>query len=120
MPKRIATQTIVIVREGKRITIKPKQSFDFSSAEIKEITSLSKDALRQPINESETIVEVKVPESKVAAVNAATAEGGITNLNDTAANPDASTPAPTGKATSPTTGSKSNPKPASPGKDDEL
>lgn len=125
MPKRIATQTIVIVREGKRITIKPKQSFDYTSAEIKEITSLSKDALRQPINESETVVEVKVPESQVAAVNATLGNaGGISNPDEMTANPDASVPAPTGQATAPVTGtgSKTSAKPAakSSSKDEEL
>lgn len=88
--KRIATQTIVLHREGKRVVIKPRQQFDFTAAEIKEITETSPDALRKPVNEDDDVVEVKAP----------------------TANPDASVPAPKGNATAPVTGSKSNPKPA--------
>lgn len=120
MPKRIATQTIVLYRDKKRVVIKPKQQFDFTTAEITEITEASKDALRKPVNESEELVEIKLTPTDAAAAIAANATGGIQNLEQSAANPDASVPAPTGKATSPTTGSKAKPAPAAPGKDEEL
>jgi hypothetical protein len=117
--KRIATQTVILHREGKRVVIKPNQMFDFTTAEIKEIEGTSKDALRKALNEEAEIVEVKVPAARVADVNAAIATGGIVNQDDSAANPDASVPAPNGKATSPTTG-KGNPKPAAKDGNDEL
>lgn len=122
MPKRIATQTIVLYRDKKRVVIKPKQQFDFTTAEINEITAASKDALRKPVNESEELVEIKLTPTDAAAALAANATGGIQNLEQSDANPDASVPAPTGAATSPTTGSKSNPKPTakSASKDEEL
>lgn len=122
MPKRIATQTIVLFRDKKRVVIKPKQQFDFTADEIKEITTASKDALRKPVNESEELVEIKLTPTDAAAALAANATGGIQNLADSDANPDASVPAPAGAATSPVGGSKSNPKPAAKGsaKDEEL
>lgn len=112
--KRIATQTVILHREGKRVVIKPNQMFDFTAAEIKEIEGTSKDALRKALNEEAEIVEVKAPTASSAAP-----AGGIVNQDDSAANPDASVPAPNGKATSPTTG-KGNPKPAAKDGSDEL
>jgi hypothetical protein len=89
MPIRIATQKIVLHRDGKRVVVQARQKFDFTSAEMKEIQTINKDALRQPINElADTTFDTG-------------ATGGITNLDDTDANPNASTPAPLGAATSP-------------------
>lgn len=107
MPKRIPTMSITMTREGKRVTLKPGKLVELTTAEIKEIQAAAgKDALRTPHNEEVELQTQVIP-------------GGITNLNDTAANPDASVPAPMGAATSPTTGGKKNPAPAkSGGKDD--
>ena len=89
MPIRIATQKIILHRDGKRVVVQAKQKFEFTSAEMKEIQAINKDALRQPINEmSDTTLD-------------ATLGGGITNLDNTDANPAASVPAPLGSATSP-------------------
>lgn len=92
MPIRIATQKIVLHRDGKRVVVQAKQKFDFTSAEMKEIQGINKDALRQPINE--------LADTTLGTVGS----GGITNLDDTDANPNASTPAPLGAATSPEAG----------------
>lgn len=103
MPKRIPTMSITMTRKGKRTTLKAGHVVDLTTEEIKEIEQAGgKGALRNPRNE-----EVDLPVQKVA--------GAITNLDDTAANPDASQPAPLGAATSPTEGPKSNPKPAKAG-----
>lgn len=114
MPKRIPTMSVVMYVEGKRKVLKAGMPYELTTAQIKEIEAVGgKDALRKPINEEANTVDVSQ------------STGGITNLDDTAANPDASVPAPQGAATSPTTGGK-NPKPVSPGKggkgaqDDEL
>ena len=88
MPIRIATQKIILHRDGKRVVVQARQKFEFTSAEMKEIQGINKDALRQPINE-------------LADTTLGTVGGGITNLDDTDANPNASTPAPLGAATSP-------------------
>lgn len=104
MPKRIPNMSITMTRGGKRVTLKSNKVVELTAAEIKEIeASGGKGALRNPTNE-----EVDLPTQVLPA-------GGITNLDDTAANPQASMPAPLGAATSPTTGSKAAPKPAKPG-----
>lgn len=91
MPIRIATQKIVLHRNGQRIVVKAKDKFNFTAEEMKEIQGINKNALRQPINESvDTLIDGPV--------------GGIQNLGDTDANPNASTPAPLGAATSPEAG----------------
>lgn len=88
MPFRITTQTIVLYRDGKRVRVPAGQRFEFTSAELKEIQDINKTAVRQPINE---MADVQ-------------ADGAITNLADTDANPNASVPAPVGAATSPEAG----------------
>lgn len=47
MPIRIPTNTIVVTREGKRVTPKIGEPFEFTAEEIKEIGAVSKDALRK-------------------------------------------------------------------------
>jgi hypothetical protein len=89
LPIRITTQKIVLHRDGKRIVVPARQKFEFTAAEMKEIQGINKDALRQPINE--------LADTTLGTVTG----GGITNLDNTDANPDASTPAPLGAATSP-------------------
>lgn len=88
MPIRIATQRIILHRDGQRVVVKAKDKFNFTNDEMKEIQSINKTALRQPINESITDLDTGPV-------------GGIQNLDKTDANPDASVPAPLGAATSP-------------------
>lgn len=103
MPKRIPNMSITLTRGDKRVTLKSNRVVDLTADEIKQIeASAGKRALRNPRSE-----EVDLPTQVLPA-------GGITNLDDTAANPDASVPAPKGAATSPTTGGK-NPKPVKAG-----
>lgn len=56
MPKRIATVSTVVIREGKRVTVGPGTpnpgAFDFTDEEIKQITAIHATALRKPVNES--------------------------------------------------------------------
>lgn len=104
MPKRILNMSVTLTRGDKRVTIRPNKLVDLTNDEIKEIVAAAgKDAVRTPRNEEVEMVTQTLPTS------------GITNLADTAANPDASVPAPMGAATSPTTGSKKNPAPAKAG-----
>jgi hypothetical protein len=105
MPKRILNLSVTLTRGGKRVTIRPNILVDLTNDEIKDIQAAAgKDAVRQPRNEETEMVTQVLP-----------AAGGITNLDDTAANPDASVPAPQGSATSPTTGTAKNPAPAKAG-----
>lgn len=50
MPKRIAVHTLVLTRDGKRVTVKPGELVDLTSDEVKELNALN--AIRQPVNES--------------------------------------------------------------------
>lgn len=47
MPIRIPSHTVVVTREGKRVTPKIGQPFEFTAEEVKEITAVSKDCLRK-------------------------------------------------------------------------
>jgi hypothetical protein len=118
MPIRIANQKIVLHRAGQRIVVKAKDKFNFTADEMKEIQGINKNALRQPINETVDTLALDGP------------VGGIQNLDDTDANPNASTPAPLGAATSPEAGAPAakvqqkaaakTEKSKADGKDDEL
>lgn len=67
MPKRIPTQTIIMHRDGKRVTVKPGVSFDFTADEIKDIKQSSPDALRTLVNEEVDVPEQKAPEPRLDA-----------------------------------------------------
>jgi len=102
MPKRIPTMSIVMHIDGKRQVLKPGKTYELTTAQIKEIEATGgKDALRKTVNEEETVTNVNL--------------GGVVNAGDSAANLDASVPAPKGAATSPTTGTGKNPAPAKAG-----
>lgn len=45
MPKRIVAQTVVIVRDGQRITPEVGKPFDFSADELKQIEAINPDAI---------------------------------------------------------------------------
>lgn len=95
MPKRIPTMSIVMFVAGKRVALKPNKPVELSAAQIKEIEAVAgKNALRLPMNEETADVQI-LPTA------------GIVNQDDSAANPDASVPAPAGAATSPVKPGKS-------------
>lgn len=50
MPKRIAVNTLVLSREGKRVTVKPGQAVDLTSDEINQLKPMG--AIRLPVNET--------------------------------------------------------------------
>jgi len=59
--KRIAVNTIVLMRAGQRITVKPGQTVDLTQAEIDDINRVAPRALKKP---TEQIVdEVKLPDA---------------------------------------------------------
>jgi hypothetical protein len=66
MPKRIAVNSIVVYRDGKRFTVKPDQMFDFTDAELADIKRSASDAVRQPTPEN-AVVEVKLPGASAPA-----------------------------------------------------
>lgn len=49
MPKRIAVNTVVVVRDGKRKEIAPGTLFDFTVDEVKELEAMK--AVRKPVVE---------------------------------------------------------------------
>lgn len=51
MPKRIAVNTIFVVRDGQRRKIMPGQEIDLSNDELADIKAHNPDAVRMPINE---------------------------------------------------------------------
>lgn len=52
MPKRVPNASIVVIRDGKRVTPPLGKAYDFTKAEIESITRVSPGALRKPVNES--------------------------------------------------------------------
>lgn len=52
--QRIATQKIILHRDGQRITVKSGQKFAFTVEELKGL----KESVREPVNESQTAEEV--------------------------------------------------------------
>lgn len=58
---RIATQKIIMHREGKRVTVKANEKFDFTPEEIESIRKQNEFALRMPVNEEESAPQAKTP-----------------------------------------------------------
>lgn len=56
MPKKVALSTIIVVRDNKRVEVKPNsEPFDFTADEIKQIEKSESGGiklLRNPVNES--------------------------------------------------------------------
>lgn len=52
MPKRIATVSVVVVRDKKRHTVHAHTAHDFSNDEIEAINKVHPGALRKPVNET--------------------------------------------------------------------
>ncbi len=61
---RVANGKIVLHRDGKRIVVNANQSFKFTSDELEGLKKTNPDAVRTPVNEEESAVEVKVPTAK--------------------------------------------------------
>src|SRR3546814_17424306 len=52
MPKRVPTASVIVIREGKRVSPPLNKGFNFTEAEIAQIKAIDPRALRKPINES--------------------------------------------------------------------
>lgn len=52
MPKRVATVSTTVVREGKRREVKANTSFDFTADEIKDLNAIHPGAIRKGVNET--------------------------------------------------------------------
>jgi hypothetical protein len=72
MPKRIPLQTIILVRDGKRVVPEIGKAFDFTSDELASIKEVSPDAVRAPVNETPS--EPSEP-TKTAATGNGKSEG---------------------------------------------
>ncbi len=76
MPKKVALKSVVVVRDGQRIDVKPGTTFDFTAEELKQIEAASSPEnviVRNPVNEDpEGAAEVAdtKPASKPAGKNA--------------------------------------------------
>lgn len=51
MPVRVAMQRITTSRDGKRVSIKPGEVFDFTDEEITALAGQTPPALRRPVKE---------------------------------------------------------------------
>jgi hypothetical protein len=60
MPKRIANNTLVLMRAGQRVTVKPGQQVDLTEAELADINRIMPRALRK-IAAEVPVDEVKLP-----------------------------------------------------------
>lgn len=52
MTKRVPTVSVVVTREGKRVSPPLNKSFDFTDGEIETINRVQPGALRKPVNET--------------------------------------------------------------------
>lgn len=52
MPKRIAVNTIFVIRDGRRLKILPGTEIDLTTDELETLKKMSPDSIRNPINES--------------------------------------------------------------------
>lgn len=66
MPQRVVQQSVVVMRDGKRVTPKIGESFDFTAEEIEQAGA---DALREPKDETRSArtVQTGTPGEKGAA-----------------------------------------------------
>lgn len=71
MAQRIVNQTVIVVRDGKRVVPQIGQPFDFTPAELKDIEALQPSAVRKLINESEAKDGEPAREPDVAAAKPA-------------------------------------------------
>lgn len=52
MPKRVPTVSVIVIRDGKRVSPPLNKGFNFTDDEITQINAIQPGALRKPINES--------------------------------------------------------------------
>lgn len=72
MAKRIPVQTVVVVRDGKRVTPEIGKPYNFTDAEIADFDRLSPGAVRKPTNEAgDEAPAEKKPAAKAADKKAA-------------------------------------------------
>jgi len=69
---RVATGKIILHRDGKRIVVNANQSFKFTASELESLKEANPDAVRTPVNEEESAVEVKAPVAKGSASSKST------------------------------------------------
>lgn len=69
---RVATGKIILHRDGKRIVVNANQSFKFTASELESLKEANPDAVRTPVNEEESAVEVKAPAAKGSASSKST------------------------------------------------
>lgn len=60
---RIAVHTLQLVRDGKRIKVKPGTQVELTEQELADIKAMNPDAVRTPRNESENAPKANVPTS---------------------------------------------------------
>jgi hypothetical protein len=63
MPKRIANNTIILYREGKRVRIPAGKAFDFTAKELEDLKASSPDSIRTPRDESESVQTIEAPKT---------------------------------------------------------
>lgn len=54
MPKRVPTVSVIVIREGKRVSPKLNKGYNFTDEEIETINRVQPGALRKPVNETAT------------------------------------------------------------------
>ncbi len=54
MPKRVPTVSVIVIREGKRVSPPLNKGFNFTDDEITAINKAQPGALRKPVNETAT------------------------------------------------------------------
>lgn len=62
MIERVVTQSVTVIREGKRVTPPLNKSFPFTADEITYLDSISPRASRKPVDESERSAPVETDE----------------------------------------------------------
>lgn len=70
MPKRVPVQTIVVTRDGKRVTPKIGDAFDFTAEELDDINRVNPDAVRKVVIEDKLLEKEFTQDEKDAAAKA--------------------------------------------------
>jgi hypothetical protein len=67
---RVANGKIILHREGVgRVVVNANQSFKFTQKELDDLKETNPDAVRTPVNEEESAVEVKIKPAKGSATS---------------------------------------------------
>lgn len=78
MPKRVPVQTIVVHREGKRITPKIGEAFDFTAEELADLNRVNPDCIRKVVIEDKELEDEFESDEKAAEKAAAAPKGATT------------------------------------------